>query len=46
MPTSTIILDALEEGIVLEESISLGPLREGLRSLRDKGTESQRGDGS
>jgi len=37
MPTSTIILDALEEGIVLKESIPLGPLRERLRSLKDKG---------
>jgi len=37
MPTSTIILDALEEGAVLKESIPLGPLRERLRSLKDKG---------
>jgi len=37
MPTSTIILDALEEGIVLKEGIPLEPLRERLRSLKDKG---------
>jgi len=37
MPTSTIILDALEEGVVLKEGISLKPLRERLAALKSAG---------
>jgi len=37
MPTSTIILDALEEGVVLKEGISLRGFRERLAALKSAG---------
>lgn len=37
LKSSTFLLDALEDGLVLREGIPLGPLREEMRNLRERG---------